>query len=72
MLGGAEMGDYLPAVELGTGRSAVVVSVGGGHTCVLLVRCGGEGKGNGGIKMRWKGRGGKSVIPTQLTAAKSL
>jgi hypothetical protein len=34
----AEMGAYLPAVDLGPGRSAVAVFAGGFHTCVLLVR----------------------------------
>ena len=36
--GGAEMGANLTAVALGPGRSAVAVSAGGSHTCVLLVR----------------------------------
>ena len=41
--GGAEMGESLPAVDLGIGRSAVAVSAGFYHTCVVLVRGGGEG-----------------------------
>ena len=32
-----EMGDNLPAVDLGAGRTAVSVSAGIWHTCVLLV-----------------------------------
>ena len=40
MWGDAEMGGFLPAVALGTGRSAVAVSAGFGYTCVVLVRCG--------------------------------
>ncbi len=31
-----EMGDSLPAVNLGTGRSALAIAPGGGHTCALL------------------------------------
>ncbi|HEC08814.1 MAG TPA: hypothetical protein ENI86_04480, partial [Acidimicrobiales bacterium] len=31
-----EMGDNLPPIDLGTGRTAVAISVGGGHTCALL------------------------------------
>jgi len=34
----AEMGANLPAVDLGPGRTAVVVSLGSRHTCALLVR----------------------------------
>ena len=44
---GAEMGEFLPAVALGTGRSAVAVSAGSSHTCVVLVKCGLEGLGSG-------------------------
>ena len=66
--GGAEMGEFLPAVALGTGRSAVAVSAGFGHTCVLLVRCGLKGSGSGMMMMRWNGRGGGDMIPTQLKA----
>ena len=42
-----EMGDYLPKVNLGTGRTAVSISAGEVHTCVLLdnatVKCWGAG-----------------------------
>ncbi|MEK2646660.1 RCC1 domain-containing protein [Bdellovibrio sp. BCCA] len=48
--GAGEMGDALPAVDLGTGRTAVQISVGGNHTCALLdnstVKCWGY-NGNG-------------------------
>jgi len=38
LCGASEMGTSLPAVALGTGRSAVAVSAGTYHTCALLVR----------------------------------
>ncbi|CAE7299285.1 HERC4, partial [Symbiodinium sp. KB8] len=42
----SEMGDHLPAVALGTGRSAVEVAAGWGHTCARLddgsVKCWGN------------------------------
>ena len=34
--GPGEMGDALPAVDLGTGRTAKMISIGGVHTCALL------------------------------------
>jgi hypothetical protein len=41
-----DMGDNLPAVNLGTGKTASAVSAGGGHTCSLLnngsVKCWGQ------------------------------
>jgi alpha-tubulin suppressor-like RCC1 family protein len=41
-----EMGDNLPVVDLGTGRTAIAVGVGNGHACALLdthqVKCWGE------------------------------
>lgn len=41
-----QMGDYLPAVNLGTGRKAVEVSIGSTHTCAVLddgtVKCWGR------------------------------
>ncbi|HMQ24886.1 MAG TPA: carboxypeptidase regulatory-like domain-containing protein [Acidimicrobiales bacterium] len=44
--GPGEMGDALPAVDLGTGRTATVVSVGNEHSCAVLdngqVKCWGE------------------------------
>ena len=40
------MGDNLPAVNLGTGRTAKEVTVGGSHTCAILdndtVKCWGN------------------------------
>jgi alpha-tubulin suppressor-like RCC1 family protein len=42
----AEMGDGLPAVDLGTGRTAIAISAGYGHACALLdngrVKCWGS------------------------------
>jgi alpha-tubulin suppressor-like RCC1 family protein len=42
-----EMGDNLPIVDLGTGRTATAISAGNQHTCALLdnasVKCWGEG-----------------------------
>ena len=41
-----EMGDYLPAVVLGSGRTATSITTGTGYTCVLLdddsVKCWGR------------------------------
>ncbi|WP_413943337.1 RCC1 domain-containing protein [Bdellovibrio sp. HCB-162] len=48
--GAGEMGDALPAADLGTNRKAMQISVGGNHTCALLdnstVKCWGY-NGNG-------------------------
>ena len=44
--GAGEMGDALPAVSLGTGRTATAVTAGGSHTCAVLdnatVKCWGD------------------------------
>jgi alpha-tubulin suppressor-like RCC1 family protein len=43
---GSEMGDDLPAVDLGSGRTAKVIVAGGSHTCTILddssIKCWGE------------------------------
>ena len=51
---GGEMGDHLPAVALGTGRTALSVTAGDDHTCALLdggsVKCwGGNSEGQLGL-----------------------
>ena len=42
-----EMGDALPAVNLGTGRHAIQIAAGGQHTCAILdnndLKCWGQG-----------------------------
>ena len=42
-----EMGDNLPSVDLGAGRTAVQIAAGGGHSCAILddatVKCWGSG-----------------------------
>ena len=44
--GKGQMGDFLPTVDLGTGRSAVSITAGSEHTCVILdngsVKCWGD------------------------------
>ena len=49
--GPGEMGDALPAVALGTGRTATAVSVGSQHTCAILddgsVKCWGDNSSGG-------------------------
>jgi hypothetical protein len=60
LCGGAEMGANLPAVDLGSGRSAVALDAGLLHTCALLVRCWGEGSR---LRMMRKVRGVWSAIP---------
>jgi Ca2+-binding RTX toxin-like protein len=60
--GGGEMGDALPVVNLGTGRTVTAVSTGGFHTCALLdngqYKCWGY-NGDGGLGLGdTGGRGG--------------
>ena len=52
--GAGEMGDNLPSINLGTGRTAIAISAGTNHTCALLdngaVKCWGfNNKGQLGI-----------------------
>ena len=59
--GPGEMGDNLPAVDLGTGRTAVSIAAGGTHTCVRLdnaqVKCWGHnGSGQLGLGHRIRPR----------------
>ena len=45
--GANEMGDNLPSIDLGTGRTATAISTDSAHTCALLdnsaVKCWGSG-----------------------------
>lgn len=57
-----DMGDNLPAVQLGTGRSAVSVTAGGAHMCALLdnhtVKCWGHNWGSGVLGIgNWQDHG---------------
>jgi alpha-tubulin suppressor-like RCC1 family protein len=70
------MGDALPFVDLGTGRSAVTLSLGGSHTCALLdngsVKCWGDNDsgqlGQGDVSNRGDGPGemGDALLPVNL------
>jgi alpha-tubulin suppressor-like RCC1 family protein len=61
--GSNDMGDNLPAVNLGTGKTAIAISAGMGHACVILndydVKCWGYGAfgqlGLGNIENRGTG-----------------
>ncbi|MBI4669642.1 MAG: fibronectin type III domain-containing protein [Elusimicrobia bacterium] len=63
--GPSEMGDSLPTVSLGTGRTATAIAAGGYHTCALLdngmVKCWGQNNGGqlglGDINHRGDGPG---------------
>ena len=66
--GGGQMGDSLPAVQLGTGRSAVALALGDYHSCALLddasVKCWGANRyGQLGMgdtwAWAWGGEGGE-------------
>jgi alpha-tubulin suppressor-like RCC1 family protein len=51
----SDMGDNLPTVDLGTGRTAMTISAGNGRTCALLdddsVKCWGRGIGDSANEM---------------------
>ena len=76
--GPGEMGDNLPAVDLGSGRSAVQISAGHEHTCAVLddasIKCWGENDdgqlGYGDKITRGDGLGemGDSLPPVDLGA----
>jgi hypothetical protein len=77
-----EMGDFLPFVSLGSGRSARSVSAGGFHTCVLLdtaqVKCwglSGDGQaGTGASVMLGDGPGemGDALPPVNVGSGRSV
>jgi len=79
--GPGEMGDALPVVALGTGRTATAVSAGGAHTCAVLddggVKCwgaGGRGRlGTGGSSSRGDGAGemGDALVAADLGAGRT-
>jgi alpha-tubulin suppressor-like RCC1 family protein len=79
--GPGEMGDVLPVVALGTGRTAIGVSAGFSHTCALLddatVKCfgfGGNGRlGQGSLADLGDGPGetGDSLPPVSLGAGRT-
>lgn len=72
----ADMGDALPAVKLGTGRTALRISAGGAHTCALLddhsVKCWGSndygqlGSGDTVTRGRFDGEMGDARPPVDL------
>ncbi len=74
--GAGEMGDNLPVVDLGTGRTAMQIAAGIAHTVVLLdngtVKCWGENSsgqlGYGDINFRGDGAGemGDSLLSVEL------
>jgi alpha-tubulin suppressor-like RCC1 family protein len=77
-----EMGDFLPVVNLGSGRSARSVSAGGFHTCAVLdtnqVKCWGFGSdgqlGQGSIA--WlgddPGEMGDALVPVNMGSGRSV
>ena len=74
--GAGEMGDNLPSVDLGSGRSAKFIAAGGDHTCAILddgsVKCWGRNDygqlGYGDTQNRGDGAGEMGdTLPTRLT-----
>ncbi|MCB9372637.1 MAG: hypothetical protein H6518_07625 [Microthrixaceae bacterium] len=70
-----EMGDAMPAVDLGTGRSAVAVSAGESSTCALLddasVKCWGSGGILGQGDLMPRATAGDEVSPVSLGAGRT-
>ena len=79
---GGELGDNLPEVDLGTGRTALAVSAGGNHTCALLddhtVKCWGANEsGQAGVGTATDvgdgpGEMGDSLSPVDLAGKGAL
>jgi alpha-tubulin suppressor-like RCC1 family protein len=77
-----EMGDDLPVVDLGPGRTVEAVSAGGNHTCAVLddgsLRCWGQGEagalGLGDVAMRGDGPGemGAALPPVDLGPGRTV
>ena len=71
-----QMGAVLPAVDLGTGRTATAIAAGGNHTCAILdtgaVKCWGEngsgqlGQGNTADRGDGPGEMGDNLAPIDL------
>lgn len=78
---GGQMGDALPAVELGTGRTATAVVAGNDHTCALLddatVKCwGGNASGQLGLGDSTRrgdnaGEMGDALMPVNLGSGRT-
>ena len=66
------MGANLPAVDLGAGRTAVAVSAGGSHTCVLLVRFHVGKLGNQDMKNEGIDTHAQSTSPQNLSRRKCM
>ena len=71
-----DMGDALPAIDLGTGRTAAAISAGIGHTCALLddssLKCWGSnnlgqlGQGDTEVRGDEPGEMGDALLPIDL------
>ena len=76
-----QMGAVLPAVNLGTGRTATAIAAGGNHTCAILdtaaVKCWGEngsgqlGQGNTSDRGDGPGEMGDNLAPIDLGAGRT-
>eukprot|EP00976_Prorocentrum_cordatum_P092823 1189113-Prorocentrum_minimum.AAC.1 len=73
-----DMGDNLPLVSLGTGRTATHIDLGDAHTCVVLdnalVKCWGDnGSGRCGLGGKWnQSQGTRENIPGVGTNRRGL
>ena len=77
-----EMGDFLPPINLGTGRTATAITAGTGDTCALLdndtVKCwgwnaaGGLGYGDSEIRGDGPGEMGDNLAPVAVDNSLSV